>query len=58
MLSLSKETLTELTADDLASVAGGLTCFAASCITGGVPVIQFHTTFTQTIIQTEVSGSC
>ena len=53
MLRLSKETLTELTADDLASVVGGLTCFAASCITGGVPVIQVHTTFTQTATQIE-----
>lgn len=46
MLKLQKETLAELTADELASVAGGLTCVAASCITSGTVVIRITDLFT------------
>jgi len=34
VLNLNKETLTELTADDLTSVVGGITCVIGSCVTG------------------------
>jgi len=48
MLQIKKETLTELTADQMSAVVGGTvatiaipgldrSCFAASCITGGDP---------------------
>lgn len=52
MLKLTKETLTELTSDDLSSVVGGLSCIAASCITNP---IQVNTTFTQTFIHLTMS---
>ena len=53
MLKLSKETLVELTADDLTSVVGaGDTCFAASCITGDPVVINITRLFTHVIATT------
>ena len=56
MLKIQKETLTELTSDQLGEVVGGTieligrSCFAASCITGGPQT----STFTMFI----ASGGC
>lgn len=56
MLKLTKETLAELTTEDLASVVGGdalwASCLAASCITSGGTVIEIKTSFTTWLTQT------
>ncbi len=56
-LSLRRETLTELTTDELVDVVGGAagaagSCFAASCITGGSVTIK--TTLTNNLTAIDV----